>query len=257
MVRPADWSALKPSASSAASLVILFQLDLGLALFDSIRYTPENQHGTWNSRTIEKENSTWTKPPVTLGSKSSFSRVLVFFSRSPNLKMSFWSCWLASRMGLWYMRPTASSFAWGDFGLSRVVTGVQRENLQRGGSPRQLQNCTDWRFTWTNSLAYPYMSKMTAIKTHVYIIHIYICVCVCLCVPVLYILIYFWHYTCIYILLAHNSTMPPRHSVLTGRYMAPECFWRVFGTAHGDTWIQRGYPLGLILLMVQNSCTPW
>ena len=55
MVRPADWSALKPSASSAASLVILFQLDLGLALFDSIRYTPENQHGTWNSRTIEKE----------------------------------------------------------------------------------------------------------------------------------------------------------------------------------------------------------
>ena len=42
MVRPADWSALKPSARSAASLVILFQLDLGLALFDSIRYTPEN-----------------------------------------------------------------------------------------------------------------------------------------------------------------------------------------------------------------------
>ena len=119
--------------------------------------------------------------------------------------MSFWSCcWLASWMGGWYMRPTASSFAWGDFGLSRVVTGVQRENLQRGGSPRQLQNCTDWRFTWTNSLAYPYMSKMTAIKTHVYI---YIYMCVCLCVPVLYILIYFWHYTYIYI-LAQNATMP-------------------------------------------------
>ena len=122
------------------------------------------------------------------------------------------------------MRRTASSFAWGDFGLSRVVTGVQRENLQRGGSPRQLQNCTDWRFTWTNSLAYPYMSKMTAIKTHVLIYtYIYIFVCVCVCLYCIYLFIFDIIRVYIYI-LAHNSTMPPRHSVLTGRYMAPECF---------------------------------
>ena len=66
-------------------------------------------------------------------------------------------------------------------------------------------------------------------------IYIYIYIrytCVCLCVPVLYILTYFWHYTYIYIYL---HITPPCRQVY-----GPWMLWRDFGTAHSDTWIQRG-----------------
>ena len=54
-------------------------------------------------------------------------------------------------------------------------------------------------------------------------IYIYMCVCVCVCLYCIYLFIFDIIRVYIYI-LTHNSTMPPRHSVLTGRYMAPECF---------------------------------